>query len=89
MICDLCQAVESEEYEQLSQFRYIPECKTCGDPLIILDSHKPFLTEDEQEALDKIMSWRFPDKKLRGIGMRSLKQHWHEHILDRDDVRFE
>lgn len=76
-MCDLCEAFHV--WKMGSFFGLI--CKTCKVPMIVLIEHKSELTEKEREEVKRIVDELYPDKKLRGIRMRSNPDHWHEHVI--------
>lgn len=83
-MCDLCKAVESNNYTCYGNFIYIPKCHTCGDSILVSIFHKPELDESAQKDFNNIVKNSFSCYKPRGIGMRSSGkegQHWHEHLI--------
>jgi hypothetical protein len=83
MKCDLCNAVDSDSFQVFGNFILIPKCKTCGIPILVLREHRAFLFHSEQKEFAKIVAVHFPDKKARGIGMKSEPHHYHEHLSEK------
>jgi len=78
--CPLCNVKESDViWRDGSFFGLI--CRTCHVPLIVLTEHKEKITDEEMKEAEDIRKRRYPDYKFRGIGTRSIKSHWHEHII--------
>lgn len=80
-MCDLCKAVERGEDSVYGNFMFLGPCHGCGDLLIISMEHKVKLDPMEQQEFTDLVSDCFPGYKPRGIGMRDIKDHWHEHLI--------
>ena len=89
-MCDLCNLVNQKRNPlkniRFGIFMYEPECADpeCAMPMIILREHRAELTAIEQVEFEIILEEHFPGLKARGIGMRSIKDHWHEHLVLKD-----
>jgi len=83
-MCDLCRAVASQRYVGYGDFIFIPKCRTCGEPMLVYNHHVAELSEGIYRQFKAIISSYFPNMKPRGIGMRSLKDHWHEYLTRLD-----
>ena len=57
-------------------------CRTCHIPMIILSEHRNTITKEEMEKVDDILQRRYLGYRLRNIGMRDIKTHWHEHVIE-------
>ena len=82
--CPLCNVKEEDILWKDGSFFGII-CKTCGIPLCILKEHKASATEEEMEEMKDILKRRYPGYRLRGIGMRSIPAHFHEHAIKRGE----
>lgn len=78
-MCQLCQVGEHEKQWDEGRF-YGLICKTCRVPMIVLKEHKAKLSDEERAEMIEIVKRRYSDKKLRGY-MRSIIEHWHDHLL--------
>lgn len=76
MLCDMDR--KTKWYIQTPRF-LIAE-KLGGGPFIVVKNHKDFLTDDEFEAADHLVSRLFDDYELR-VRMNMVKDHWHAHIV--------
>lgn len=88
MKCELCKLVEDISKEIDKSYYYqddlivIKDCRTCGIPMIVIKRHDKDPTPEELERAELVMKKLFGEKaRFRGIGMRSIRQHYHEHIL--------
>jgi len=85
-MCDLCDLINKGRNPlkniEFGRFLYEPECAdpACAMPMLILKEHRVDLTFVERVQLGMIVELHFPDLRLRGIGMRKIKEHWHEHL---------
>jgi hypothetical protein len=79
-VCELCHA--SADAVHYGPFFLIEECDTCGIPILVLNRHRPHLTLAEEMHFFDILAEYFPDYEPRGIGMRSIPGHWHEHLVE-------
>ena len=77
-MCSLCN-VKNKEWESDKFFGLI--CRTCNVPMIVLKEHKASLTDEEAQEFKKLIKIYYPDRKPRNVGMRSLPNHWHEHLI--------
>ena len=87
-MCELCDAIRSGDGVLITdRFFMIRACRTCQQelgeeiPLVVLKEHRRTLTADEQQAFEEIVATCFPGRVPRGIGMRSIPDHWHEHMV--------
>jgi hypothetical protein len=78
-MCELCDAFPGDGV--YSSFFLLEECNTCGIPILVLKTHSPALTLAEQMLFYDILLEHFPGYEPRGIGMRSIPDHWHEHLV--------
>lgn len=78
-MCELCERKKITKWYHEDNICWIANCKTCGNPMIVLKHHgEP--TEEELSHLKQISQRLFPDKKWRGI-RKKIKDHWHEHFV--------
>lgn len=86
-MCDLCNLVTEGRNPlkniDFGSFFYEPECQdpACAMPMLILKEHRDTITEDEREELKYVIGMHFKGLMPRDIGMRSIKSHWHEHLV--------
>lgn len=78
--CDLCKAYPGRK--EIGPF-FVLNCKTCKDnpPMLVLREHRGKLTMLETEEFLRVVYQHFPGNKPRGWGMRSITDHWHEHLV--------
>ena len=79
-MCGLCQAHPGDGV--YGPFFLIDECDTCGVPMLVLREHRPQLTLAEEMRFFDVLEEHFPGYEPRGIGMRSIPGHWHEHLIE-------
>lgn len=79
-MCALCRAYPGAG--RYGPFFLIEECNTCGVPMLVLAEHRAWLTPREEQLFYDILDDYFPDYEPRGIGMRSIPTHWHEHLIE-------
>jgi len=78
--CSLCNV--ANKLWQRGRFFGIESCDTHeGQPLIVLDDHRAKLMWDEEEELAQLIKLYYPEYKRRGKGMRSIQDHFHEHMI--------
>lgn len=76
--CRLCDVNPAEK--DLGLFYLIEKCDTCKIPIIVLKEHRKDLNEEESAEFKRLLEKEFPEYKSRGIGMRTIPDHWHEHL---------
>lgn len=81
MMCCLCRITDFD-WEEGNFLGAI--CRTCCVPMIILKEHKSELNQEEVEEKKRLISKYYPDLEERGIGMRDIKDHWHEHLVNEE-----
>jgi len=83
-VCKLCDAINiKKDYELEIEGFVIMTCNHCNIPMIVLKEHKAGLTSKEKTRFNMILRNYFNKKyKPRGIGMREVPEHWHEHLLE-------
>lgn len=81
MSCQLCHISDKDKIWQEGDFFGIEKCKTCGEPMIVHVFHVKELSFLDNKAALRLMKKYWPDREPRGIGMRSIKNHWHEHLI--------
>lgn len=74
--CELCELVG--DYED--NICKLANCRSCGIPMVVLQRHDTAATSEELEHIKKVVARLFPGKGLRGY-MRSIPQHWHDHLI--------
>lgn len=81
-MCLLCDYVKTcDEDHRFGSFVLIDKCKTCGVPILVLQFHNPCLDREEKQEFLSLMKNQFDTYKPRNIGMRSIPDHWHEHLI--------
>jgi len=82
LTCDLCN-VSNVEFSN-DTFFSISSCNVHhGQPLVVLKHHRSKLTPQELKLFHAFISLHYPGYVPRGIGMQSIKDHWHEHLIKR------
>lgn len=56
-------------------------CRFCRVPMIVLGEHRSELTKEEGVVVEGLRRKYYSGSRVRGIGMRSLPGHWHEHYI--------
>ena len=79
--CRLC-TEEDPDWREGSFFGVT--CDTCHVPMVVLDEHRAELTWREQLEFGALRKRRFPDHHPRDRGMRSIRDHWHWHMIPED-----
>lgn len=83
-MCDLCEVVRTApERDRYGSFVLVPRCRTCGVPMLVYVHHTATLPPEVAQEFDLLVRERFLDRKPRGHGMRSIKGHWHEHLVSK------
>jgi hypothetical protein len=75
-MCDLCKA-RSER--TLGSF-FLLTCRNCGVPMLVLRDHRDWISAEEFQQFCSLARAYFPGYGLRGLGMRTIPEHWHEHL---------
>lgn len=86
-LCALCNVKDKVWLEQ--GFFGIEKCDTCNIPIITLEKHKSKLNKKEEKIFEDLIEKYYPGYKGRGIGMRSIPDHWHEHMVAKEDIKYE
>jgi hypothetical protein len=50
--------------------------------MLVLGEHRPWLTPQEEAIFYEVLDLHFPGFEPRGIGMRTIPTHWHEHLVE-------
>lgn len=78
--CELCNITNIEFCNET--FFSISSCKVHrGQPLVVLKYHRSKLTLQEHKLFNDFICRYYPDYAPRGIGMQSIKDHWHDHLI--------
>jgi hypothetical protein len=75
-MCSLCAAIP----EQVFGSFYLLTCRSCGVPMLVCREHRDWITAEEFQEFVTIARRHFPGYSLRGVGMRTVPAHWHEHL---------
>ena len=82
--CPLCKLAEGDIKTKLyyqNDDYIIVDCLTCKTPMLVAKRHDYTPSPGERGRLLELCKKLFGDKaSFRGY-MRSLPQHWHEHIM--------
>ena len=79
--CRLCESCPAEQ--DFGLFYLIEQCDTCKIPIVVLKEHHKDLNEEEAYEFKRLLEEEFPNYKPRGIGMRTIPDHWHEHLVEK------
>jgi len=87
--CPLCRLVQDGEkffpeliYEDdLVTITYCKIHTIC--PMIVLNEHKKEISIIEWKHILQIKDKLFSNTRFRGIGMKRIPNHWHEHLIDK------
>ena len=75
-MCSLC-----ESYSEVSHGSFfVLTCRNCDVPMVVLHEHRDWITDAEFNQFLYIARTYFPGYSPRGVGMRSVPGHWHEHM---------
>ena len=85
-MCRLCEIVRSRRYREYGEFVLVPECNKCGIPMLVYKLHDAELGAFARKEFDMLMEASFKGRRPRGIGMRSNKLHWHEHLVQKEEI---
>ena len=77
--CRLCDAYPADK--DLGLFYLVEQCDNCKIPIVVLKEHRKDLNEEESFEFKRLLEEEFPNYKPRGIGMRTIPDHWHEHLV--------
>lgn len=75
-MCDLCDAYPKQAFGNF----FLIICRSCGVPMLVLRDHRSEITKEEFAQFVRLLSCKFPGYTPRGIGTRSIPDHWHEHL---------
>jgi len=78
--CALCRARKVTEWMHEDGICWVGKCRSCDKWMIVYRYHgEP--TMEELEHMKKLSRRLFPNKRWRGT-RKTIKDHWHEHIID-------
>jgi len=81
MSCPLCKAEVKSHWWYRDDLIYVCECISCRQPMVVIWRHAPTPTPEELRRAEMIVKGLFGEKaRFRGY-MRSIKDHWHEHVV--------
>jgi hypothetical protein len=75
-MCSLCEAVPEKSFGTF----FLLTCRNCGVPMLVCHEHRDWIMKDEFLQFILIVQNYFPGYSLRGVGMRTVPGHWHEHL---------
>ena len=80
--CPLCEAKRITPRLYSDSVCFVCRCSTHQDQwMVVLKRHAPVPTPEEARHIDAVVNYLLPGKRYRGY-MTSIKDHWHQHILD-------
>ena len=77
----MCQLIEEKKYIWKEKDFVGAMCKTCNQPMIILMDHRDHVCAVELQVMELLAGKYFKLLQPRGIGMRSITNHYHEHFV--------
>jgi len=82
MNCRLCEKKRLTKWYYSDDYIWIADCKTCHIPMLVLNRHATNPTLKEGNYIRSVLNslYGFGKWTLRG-NMRSIKDHYHEHII--------
>ena len=80
--CRLCSAKPAMDFDKF----FLIFCDTCegNPPILVLKTHRRYLTPHEKTTFDMIVDHYFSSFKPRGLGMKTEPRHWHEHLIPKE-----
>jgi len=80
--CPLCRKEPLTPHIYEDEVCWVCYCATHRDtPMIVLNDHRPYPTEEEWLHIRKVAKDLFPLRRFRGF-MGSMPDHWHEHLIE-------
>ncbi len=87
-MCELCSLVSGDikthKYYECRLFICV-DCETCNTPMLVAKRHTQELNDEEKFHAEVILAKIFPEYKWREEGMRKILDHWHWHIVKKED----
>lgn len=92
-MCELCELVKGIDHgETKEEVLYNDRvfvavyCKTHpGTPMAVVREHTVSLTQQVLGYIYGVMGKKYSDRIPRGTGMTSIKDHWHEHWVLKEE----
>lgn len=82
--CMLCE-MEEKTVWHIETPRFVIAEKLGGGPFIVSKKHEESLSEEKQEAAERLVSLLFDEYELV-VRMNLVRDHWHCHILTDESV---
>jgi len=78
----LCEAKKITPWLYSDSVCYICRCAAHLEQwMVVLRRHAPVPTSEEARQIDAVVNHLLPGKRYRGT-MTSIKDHWHQHLID-------
>lgn len=78
--CSLCRKEPLAEQLYHDEVCWVTSCPLHGNPMIVLNAHRPEPTPEEWEHIKQVKDRLYPNLRFRGY-MQSYPQHWHDHLV--------
>ena len=86
--CELCKLVFNGNIKTKKYYEddlvIIVDCLTHKNtPIVVLKEHRLLRHKSEQEHIEGICLHLFPERQFRMKGMKKIKFHWHEYLIEK------
>ena len=82
-LCHLCLGDVHEKIYARDGFVIVTDCDIHKIPMVVIKEHRDRPTTFEREHIKLVLNNIFGEGnwKFRGTGMRSIPEHFHEHLI--------
>lgn len=84
--CGLCHILPNQDIHYKDTDFIVITCRTCNIPMIVYRYHTMTLPIDAMLDIHRIIGVLFGPNACLRLNQRSIKHHWHAHILTKESI---